>query len=74
MIFPSVKKSEVKMTTFDFNIFECIFNCVNDNVIAMHECVNAIKEKVENKGSMKRVFENTVCQWICKCEKLVEEL
>jgi hypothetical protein len=38
---------------------------VNDNVNAMHECVNAIKEKVvENKGSMKRMFENTVCKWI----------
>jgi hypothetical protein len=35
----------------------------NDNVIAMHECVNAIKEKVvENKGSMIRMFENTVYQ------------
>ena len=47
---------------------------VNDNVIAMHECVNAIKEKVvENKGGIKWMLENTVCQWICKSEKPVEE-
>jgi hypothetical protein len=40
----------------------------------MHECVNAIKEKVvENKGGIKWMLENTVCQWICKSEKPVEE-